>query len=161
MKKFAETARQNLRLLSHSFTLDFVVTAATPELIQNKIKPAIEEYLQQRGLMLSETKTKITHIEEGFNFLGFNVRKYNGKFLSKPSKESVKLFLKGVKVLIKKSYGWKAAELITLLNPKIKGWANYYKATAAKATFGKIDDVTGLATALGNGNICIKFELVN
>jgi RNA-directed DNA polymerase len=120
---------------------DFVVTATTPEMIQNRIKPAIEGYLQQRGLMLSETKTKITHIEEGFNFLGFNIRKYNGKFLSKPSKESVKLFLKGVKVLIKKSYGWKAAELITLLNPKIKGWANYYKATAAKATFGKIDDV--------------------
>lgn len=120
---------------------DFVVTAATPEIIQNRIKPAIEGYLQQRGLMLSETKTKVTHIEEGFNFLGFNIRKYKGKFLSKPSKESVKLFLKSIKVLIKKSYGWRAADLITLLNPKIKGWANYYKAVSAKATFGTIDDV--------------------
>jgi len=120
---------------------DFVVTAATPELIQNRIKPVIEEYLQQRGLVLSETKTKITHIEEGFNFLGFNIRKYKGKFLSKPSKESVKLFLKTIKVLVKRSYGWTAARLVTLLNPKIRGWANYYKAASSKATFGKIDDV--------------------
>ena len=124
---------------------DFVVSAATLELIKNKIKPAIEEYLKQRGLSLSEEKTKITHIEEGFNFLGFNVRKYKGKCLSRPSKESMKLFLREIKLVLKKSYGWKAAYLIMKLNPKIRGWANYYKGAAAKAAFGKIDNVMYLA----------------
>lgn len=124
---------------------DFVVTASTPEIIINKIKPAIEGYLQQRGLTLSENKTKITHIEEGFDFLGFNIRKYKGSYLSIPSKESMKLFLKEIRFLIKKGYGWSAVNLIKLLNPKIRGWANYYKAVSAKATFGKIDNAIYLA----------------
>src|SRR3990167_5266102 len=106
---------------------DFIVTAKTKELLENKVKPAIEQFLSARGLQLSRAKTTITHIEKGFNFLGFNIRKYNGKYLGKPAKEGVKAFLRGVKEIFQRGYGWGGAPLIRLLNPKIKGWANYYR----------------------------------
>ena len=68
---------------------DFVITGSTKELLENEIKPLVEEFLASRGLVLSQKKTRITHIEEGFDFLGQNVRKYNGKLLIKPSKKNV------------------------------------------------------------------------
>lgn len=51
-------------------------------MLENHVKPLVIEFLQARGLTLSEEKTKITHIEEGFDFLGFNIRKYKGKFIT-------------------------------------------------------------------------------
>jgi RNA-directed DNA polymerase len=69
---------------------DFVVTAKDPGILKKKVIPIISKFLAQRGLSLSQEKTKIVHIEDGFDFLGFNVRKYNGKFLTKPSKNSIK-----------------------------------------------------------------------
>jgi len=58
---------------------DFIVTGESKEILDNEVKPLIEEFLKERGLVLSQEKTKITHIDEGFNFLGFNIRKYEGK----------------------------------------------------------------------------------
>jgi RNA-directed DNA polymerase len=58
---------------------DFIITGSSKELLENKIKPAVIAFLKERGLSLSEEKTRITHINEGFNFLGFNLRKYKGK----------------------------------------------------------------------------------
>ena len=72
---------------------DFVITGASKELLQNEILPIVREFLHARGLTLSEEKTKITHIGKGFDFLGYNIRKYNGKLLIKPSKESLKRFM--------------------------------------------------------------------
>ena len=54
---------------------DFIVTAGSPDILENKVKPAVQVFLAQRGLSLSEEKTHITHINTGFDFLGFNVRK--------------------------------------------------------------------------------------
>lgn len=112
---------------------DFIVTAAKPELLKDNVIPAINAFLNPRGLRLSPEKTKITHIEDGFDFLGYNIRKYRGKFLSKPSKESVKTFLKGVKLVFRKGYGLSGVDLIKMLNPKITGWANYYRADRSKS----------------------------
>lgn len=70
---------------------DFIVTAHSKELLEMAVKPAIEQFLSERGLQLSEEKTKITHIDDGFDFLGFNVRKYNDKLLIKPSPKSLKI----------------------------------------------------------------------
>ena len=70
------------------------------------------------GLELSQEKTKITHIDEGFDFLGFNVRKYSGKLLINPSKKSVKGFLQEVRVLIKTHRASKTESLIYALNQK-------------------------------------------
>ena len=69
---------------------DFVITGSSKELLENHIKPRVAAFLKQRGLELSEEKTKITHIDQGFDFLGFNVRKYNSKLLIKPSKKNIK-----------------------------------------------------------------------
>ena len=66
---------------------DFIITGASREILESKVKPAVISFLKQRGLTLSEEKTHLTHINDGFNFLGFNVRKYDGKLLIKPAKE--------------------------------------------------------------------------
>jgi RNA-directed DNA polymerase len=79
---------------------DFVVSGRSKEILEHKIKPLIVEFLKERGLTLSEEKTSITNINDGFNFLGFNVRKFNSKLLIQPAKDSVKTFLSGVREVI-------------------------------------------------------------
>ena len=119
---------------------DFVITGTSRSLLENQVKPAVIQLLAERGLTLSEEKTEITHIDQGFDFLGFNVRKYNGKLLIKPSKRSVKAFLETVRALIKSNPTIKTASLIRLLNPKLRGWTNYYRQVVSKATFSKVDN---------------------
>lgn len=100
----------------------------------------------ERGLELSESKTKVTHINEGFDFLGFNLRKYpNGKLLTKPSKANVKRFLGNIRGLIKANVALETDKLIHLLNPKIRGWANYYRHGVSSRTFVKVDHEIYLA----------------
>lgn len=118
---------------------DFIITSKTKELLENEVKPLVENFLKERGLTLSEEKTKITRIEEGFDFLGWNVRKYDGKLLIKPSKKNVKAFLKNIRETVKGNKTAKQENLIGLLNPKMQGWANYHKGTVAKDTFAKVD----------------------
>ncbi|WP_428412364.1 reverse transcriptase domain-containing protein [Legionella sp.] len=73
---------------------DFIVTAASEQYLKDKVIPTLIASLKEVGLELSIEKSKITKIEDGFNFLGFNVRKYScGKLLIKPSKASIKTFL--------------------------------------------------------------------
>jgi len=105
---------------------DFIITGISKEVLEQKIRPAIVQFLTERGLTLSEEKTLITHIDQGFDFLGFNVRKYNSKLLIKPSKKSVKTFVEGLRTIIKSNPTVKTESLIRLLNPKLRGWANYY-----------------------------------
>ena len=119
---------------------DFIVTAASKELLTDKVIPILKEALNEVGLELSEKKTRITMIEEGFDFLGFNVRKYkNGKLLIKPSKAGVTRFLQEIRALIKKSGGIPTEQLIRQLNPKITGWTNYYRTAVSSKIFAKID----------------------
>jgi RNA-directed DNA polymerase len=119
---------------------DFIITSKSKELLEGEIKPLVEQFLQERGLELSPTKTVITHVEKGFDFLGQNVRRYpNGKLLIKPSKKNVKTFLDGVRRTIKAALGSTAADLIRRLNPKIRGWANYHRHVVSKRTFARVD----------------------
>lgn len=118
---------------------DFIITGANQNVLEDKIKPVVQTFLAKRGLTLSETKTKITHIEKGFDFLGFNIRKYKGKCLIKPSKASVKHFLGTVRELIRENIAETTSELIRQLNLKIRGWCNYYRHVVAKETFSKVD----------------------
>ena len=106
---------------------DFVVTAASKEVLESKVKPAIEAFLRERSLQLSQDKTKITHIDVGFDFLGFNIRKYSGKLLIKPAKQNVLGFIRNIREVIKKNKATSAGNLIGILNPKIRGWGNYYR----------------------------------
>ena len=125
-----------------SYADDFVITAANEDLLNNKVVPLIKEFLAERGLALSEEKTKITHISKGFDFLGFNIRKYNGKLLIKPSKGNIKSFLKEIKETIKSNIPLQTDRLIHLLNPKIIGWSNYYKSVVSSKIFSYVDHRT-------------------
>lgn len=118
---------------------DFIITGRNKEILEHEIMPLVKEFLSVRGLTLSEEKTKITHIDEGFDFLGFNIRKYDGKFLIKPSKEKVKKFLDKIRETIESNKTCTQDTLIRFLNPKITGWANYYKHCVASDTFSKAD----------------------
>src|SRR5882762_9193030 len=119
---------------------DFVITGKSKELLEGEVKPLVEQFLQERGLELSPTKTVITHVEKGFDFLGQNVRRYpNGKLLIKPSRKNVKTFLDGIRRTIKAALGFSAADLIEELNPKIRGWANYHRHDVSKRTFARAD----------------------
>lgn len=118
---------------------DFIITGRSKELLEDEVKPLLVECLAKRGLALSEEKTRITHIEEGFDFLGQNVRKYKGKMLIKPSKKNVQNFIKDVREFIKENKALDQDKLISKLNPKIRGWANYHQTIVSKETFSKVD----------------------
>jgi RNA-directed DNA polymerase len=119
---------------------DFVITGKSKQLLEGEVRPLVEHFLKERGLELSPTKTVITHVEKGFDFLGQNVRRYpNGKLLIKPSKKSVKTLLDRIRQTIKAARGMSAVDLISKLNPVIRGWANYHRHEVSKRTFGRVD----------------------
>jgi RNA-directed DNA polymerase len=116
-----------------------IITGTSKELLEQEVKPIVVQFLAERGLALSPEKTKITHIEDGFDFLGWNIRKYNGKLLMKPSKANIKAHLDKIRAVIKANKAAKQANLIRLLNPVLRGWANYHRHVVAKDTFAFID----------------------
>jgi len=119
---------------------DFVVTTDSEE-IALEIKTLITEFLKPRGLTLSEEKTKITYIDVGFDFLGWNFRKYNGKLLIKPSEKSIATIISKISDTIKKAKAWSQKNLIDELNPIITGWANYHHSVVSSAIFHKLDNI--------------------
>jgi RNA-directed DNA polymerase len=118
---------------------DFIVSGATKEILECEVKPVIESFLRERGLELSKEKTKITHIDEGFDFLSFNIRKYKGRLFIKPTSGAIKSLLARIRKLIKENGTSKTEDLIRQLNPKVRGWANYFCHVVAKKAFQKID----------------------
>lgn len=118
---------------------DFIITGRTKQLLESEVKPLVTEFFKTRGLELSQEKTRITHIEEGFDFLGQNVRKYNGKLLIKPSRKNVRAFLGKVRGVIKTNKQATTGGLIAQLNPIIRGWAHYHRHVVSSATFCKVD----------------------
>ena len=120
---------------------DFVVTAATPE-VAKEAQSLIEGFLAERGLELSREKTLVTHIDKGFDFLGWNFRRYDGKLLVKPSKKAVNAFVREAHdCILRNGRGMGQEELIKRLTPKIRGFANYHRHTCASKTFAKIDHI--------------------
>lgn len=118
---------------------DFIVTGISKELLEDKVKPLIEAFMAERGLTLSPEKTLITHVDEGFDFLGQNIRKYHGKMLIKPSRKSLKNLLGKVKHIISGHKTVTANVLIMKLNPVLRGWANYHQHVVSKETFNYVD----------------------
>lgn len=113
---------------------DFIITGQTREQIE-EILPRVKQWLLERGLELSEEKTRIANIADGFDFLGFNLRHYNGKLLIKPEKAKVLAKLKEIGKLIKSMATVKQEILIKKLNPILRGFANYYQGVVSKETF--------------------------
>jgi RNA-directed DNA polymerase len=135
------TTRKGSKALVHlvRYADDFLISGSSKEVLEQEVKPAVERFLRERGLTLSEEKTVITHIENGFDFLGQNVRKYDGKLLIKPSKASVQGLLEKVRTLVKANKQTPAGKLIVQLNPIIRGWALYHRHMASKRTFAYVD----------------------
>jgi RNA-directed DNA polymerase len=110
-------------------------------------KEKVSSKLREKvGLELSAEKTKITHISQGFDFLGFNIRKYHlkspymkPKLLIKPAKENVTGYLRGIRQTIKAMRQATTEDLIKTLNPRIQGWGMYYRHVVSKQVFAKID----------------------
>jgi RNA-directed DNA polymerase len=119
---------------------DFVITGHSEELLKMTVKPLVESFLLERGLVLSPEKTVITHVRDGFDFLGQNVRRYpNGKLLIKPARKSIESILSKVKQIIREHIGSAAHVLTNRLNPVIRGWANYHRHVVSKRIFARLD----------------------
>jgi RNA-directed DNA polymerase len=114
---------------------DFVVTAPTRETLLEYVVPRLNQFLAERGLTLSEAKTRIVHVDEGFNFLGFTIRRFGSTVLTQPQKEKVQRHLRSVKELLDANKQATEEQMVGILNPVIRGWANYYRHSAAKDTY--------------------------
>jgi RNA-directed DNA polymerase len=125
---------------------DFVCFCETKEDAE-QVRGILMEWLKERGLTLSAEKTRIVHLTEGFDFLGFNIRHYPApltsrtgwKLLIKPSKESVQEVQKKLQGLWAAVQGSNTQSALTKLNPVIRGWANYFRTAVAKEIFSKLD----------------------
>jgi RNA-directed DNA polymerase len=123
---------------------DFVAICHTQEQA-NSMYDKMTEYLNKRGLSLSMEKTKVTHIEDGFDFLGFNIRQYkqnNGKtkLLIKPSAGSIKKARLTIRDAFARKRGSYVNALIAELNPIIRGIGNYWSKVVSKKIFNGIDN---------------------
>jgi RNA-directed DNA polymerase len=118
---------------------DFIITGPTRDVLENEVRPLVEQFLNERGLQLSPEKTCVTHIEQGFDFLGQHLRKFNGKLLIKPSKKNTHAFLEKVRGLIDRNRSASQGNLIRSLLPVIRGWANYHRHIVAAETFQRVD----------------------
>ena len=127
----------NPRLGVVRYADDFIVTARDKESLENA-QVQIQQWLSKRGLELSTEKTLITSMEDGFTFLGFNHRHYNGKLLIKPAKKKILDFCKRLGREIKAMNGYEQEAVIKKLNPILRGFANYYRGVVSKETFGYI-----------------------
>ena len=105
-----------------------------------QVKARLADWLTPRGLTFNEDKTRIVHLTEGFDFLGFNVRRYsNGKLIIKPSTAAVKRFRQRLRTEMRDLRGGNAAMVILRLNPILRGWAAYYRTVVSKHAFVSID----------------------
>ena len=115
---------------------DFIITGSSKELLEDEIKPLVEDFLAKRGLLLSPEKTCVTHIDEGFDFLGWNVRRFRRQvILVQPSKKNLKAFLGKCRDIIKSHKASTQVHLIWKLNPILRGWSNYHRTETASRTF--------------------------
>jgi RNA-directed DNA polymerase len=106
-----------------------------------QVKARLAGWLAPRGLVFNEDKTRITHLdEEGVDFLGFNVRRYHGKLLIKPSKAAIKRIRARLSAEMKALRGANAEAVLQRLNPIIRGWAAYYRIVVSSKTFDALDD---------------------
>lgn len=120
---------------------DFIITGTSEEVLRNEVRPLVEQFLAVRGLALSADKTRITHIDEGVDFLGQHLRKYQGKLLVTPSRQNVHAFLQKVRAIIRAHGASAQAVLIHALNRVILGWVMYHRHIVATHTFCKVDHV--------------------
>jgi RNA-directed DNA polymerase len=116
-----------------------VVVAPSREVLEQYVLPTLARFLANRGLQLSEAKTRIVHSTEGVNFLGFELRRFPRALLIQPQKEKILGHYRAIKTFLEQHKQSPAVQVIRDLNPKIRGWSNYYRHCAAKRAFRKLD----------------------
>jgi RNA-directed DNA polymerase len=104
-----------------------------------EVKARLATWLAPRGLAFNEDKTRVVTLAEGFDFLGFNVRRYYGKLLIKPSKAAIRRIRERLRTELRSLRGFNAGAVVRKLNPIIRGWANYYRTHVAAEIFDKLD----------------------
>jgi RNA-directed DNA polymerase len=104
-----------------------------------QVKARLAEWLKPRGLVFNQDKTKITHLEQGVDFLGFEIRRFNGKLLTKPSKDALRRIRRRLSAEVKALRGANADAVIARLNPIITGWAAYYRIGVSSRAYSRLD----------------------
>ena len=128
--RFMRTAPQRRMHKVHvvRYADDFIITGTSKVLLAYEVQPLVAHFLSERGLELSHEKTTITPLRRGFDFLGQTTRQYGGgKVLTKPSRRSVRTFLRKIKETIDLSHHQTAGTLIQRLNQQLKGWTMYHR----------------------------------
>lgn len=118
---------------------DFIITASSKEFLENEVKPLVQRFLAARGLTLSEKKTVVTQVTDGFDFLGWTVRKRGNTLLTTPAKKNQKNFMAKVRDALRHRRAAKQEDVIDTLNPVLRGWAQYHRTQMATRTFAKTD----------------------
>src|SRR6266487_2998890 len=105
-----------------------------------QVKARLAAWLAPRGLAFNEDKTRIVHLDDGVDFLGFNVRRYRGKLLIKPAKAAVKRIRARLSAEMKGLRGHNAQMVLQQFNPIIRGWTAYYRIVVSSKAFDALDD---------------------
>ena len=121
--------------------IQLIVTGASKEILEHKVRPAIELFLRERGLELSKEKTRVVPITEGFDFLGQNVRKYGNKLIITPAWKNVQALLDKVRDIVTQGRAKTQEWVIKKLNPVLRGWAMFHRHVCSKETYQWVDSV--------------------
>jgi RNA-directed DNA polymerase len=105
-----------------------------------QVQARLAAWLQPRGLVFNQDKTRIVRLDDGVDFLGFSVRRYRGKLLIKPSKAAVKRIKARLTAEMKALRGHNAQMVLIRLNPVIRGWSAYYRHCVSSKVFDALDD---------------------
>jgi len=135
--EFARLKRAGPALVVYA---DDMVALCHSQVQADQVKARMAEWLAPRGLSFNEAKTRIVTLEEGFDFLGFTVRRHAGKLIIKPSKAAVRRVKRRLAVEMRALRGANAAAVLAMINPIVRGWASYYRGVASSRTFRALDD---------------------
>ncbi len=124
---------------------DFVAMCHSEE-EAHRIKTELAKWLEPRGLRFNEEKTRVVHVTQGFDFLGFEVRRFGNKLLIRPSKDAVKRVRGILKAEVKALYGANAGGVLRKLTPIIRGWAAYYRTVVSSRVFADLDNYMWVLT---------------
>lgn len=144
-----QSAKDSKQIHFIRYADDFIITGNSKEVLENEVKPMVKTFLAERGLELSDEKTVITPVNEGFDFLGFNIRTFKETLLVTPAGKRVKRLKTKISETITLMHGESALAVIEKLNPIIRGWTNYYRFVNSSKTFSDITHYNGNIS--GNG----------
>jgi len=132
----ADTVRNSPVLIRYA---DDLVALCHTRQQAEQVKARLADWLAPRGLTFNEDKTSIVTLNDGFDFLGFNVRRYHGKLLIKPSKAAIRRIRQRLRTEIRSLRGAPTVEVLARLNPIVRGWAAYYRHVVSSEIFGSLD----------------------